>query len=363
MQLDYYFCRKYVGQFVMMFVIIAVFVTLIDFIEQARRFPNLDFGGLMGKVGWQLPVNLVLFSPLIVLLSSIGFAIGLTRSSEMVVARAAGRSLMRNFMGPMMSAFLLSLALLGILNPLAARSHQYFQTLNDAQTAREQSVLSVGKNGVWLRQNEDEGYSIIAARQVDSRTLTFKDVTWVRYQSDHSIAEQIQARSANLGEDRVWRLFETLSWSFTDGDIELQAERAKEQQFTSQIDTEDLWEDLTSPQFISIWRMPEFIETLRTIGFSTHKHVAHFYHQLTLPVFYLSLMVLGSSLTMLHFRSNRQSLQVLIAVTLGFGLYYMRDLAYILAENNQLSALWATAAPTSAALFVAIGVLVARDGV
>ena len=73
--------------------------------------------------------------------------------------------------------------------------------------------------------------------------------------------------------------------------------------------------------------------------------------------------MIGAAFTMRPGRLGRTGLMVLLALGLGFGLYFIRNLAQVLGENGQLPVALAAWAPPLAGILLALGLLLhAEDG-
>jgi lipopolysaccharide export system permease protein len=86
-----------------------------------------------------------------------------------------------------------------------------------------------------------------------------------------------------------------------------------------------------------------------------------FHTELALPVFLLSMVMIGASFTVRHQRGGRTGLMVLFAVVLAFMVYFIRNFALILGENGQLPAVLAAWAPPLAAIGLSLGVLLHNE--
>src|SRR3546814_11355952 len=99
--------------------------------------------------------------PFTVLFAAMATFWRLTRSHELVVARAAGVSVWQ-FLLPVLgsSVVIAGLAVSG-LNPLAAALLGRYERLEASYVHNQQSMLAVSETGLWLRQAEDAGQSVI----------------------------------------------------------------------------------------------------------------------------------------------------------------------------------------------------------
>lgn len=361
MTLDWYLMRRFLMSFVTMLAAVTLFVTLIDIVEQMRRFAQADVVHILERVALQLPSNLSLFFPLIMLLSAIGFATSLSRSSEFVVAQAYGRSIARNLLGPIFVMLLIGGLVVAVLNPLVARSQSQLSVLDQGQGQSEGSVLSIGDNGVWVRLREGDGFIILRADRVNGQTLNFIGVTVLRYDAKGLPLERIVAPRARLTGDGQWRLPNAQIWRLDHDQLSTEPQIETILTLDTQINQSDLWEDLSSPSMISIWKLPSFITTLQNSGFDTAKHDAWRLKELARPLFLVALGVIGIVLGLHHFRASGQARAIVVAVALAFGLHYMRDFSLILAENGQITPLIGALSPIVAAGFLVATLLVTKD--
>ena len=60
---------------------------------------------------------------------------------------------------------------------------------------------------------------------------------------------------------------------------------------------------------------------------------------------------------MKKFIGNKKSLAVIASIMLGFGLYYVRNLAELLAEGGQLNIIAATWIPSISSILIALGLI------
>src|SRR3546814_15551294 len=69
-------------------------------------------------------------------------------------------------------------------------------------------MLAVSKNGLWLRQADDRGQSVIHALSVSNKDMVLNDVIIFLYEGTDRFAGRIDADRARL-EDGYWRIEDT----------------------------------------------------------------------------------------------------------------------------------------------------------
>ena len=75
----------------------------------------------------------------------------------------------------------------------------------------------------------------------------------------------------------------------------------------------------------------------------------------------MAMVLVASAFTMRHTRSGGTGVAVLLAILLGFGLYFIRSFSQILGENGQIPVVLSAWAPPVAAVFLALGLLLHKE--
>ena len=207
MILDLYFARRFVQSFLTIGAVFLTLILLIDLIEQLRRFEGVEvsFGQMFRLTLLNAPAAISEILPLLMILSTIVLFVGLARSSELVVTRAAGRSGIRALAAPMAVALLIGGLAVSTLNPIVAATSNRYQQLSDTYRMGGPSVVSLSGEGVWLRQGSQRGQSVIHATGYSGDPVKLLDVTIVSYAPKGGPVRQIIAESATLTQD-AWVL-------------------------------------------------------------------------------------------------------------------------------------------------------------
>lgn len=365
MILDLYFARRFTQSFLLIGAVFLTLIMLIDLIEQLRRFEGTDvsFGKLFRLTLLNAPEAISEILPLLMILSTIVLFVGLARSSELVVTRATGRSGIRALAAPLVVAALIGALAVSTLNPIVAATSNRYQQLADTYRTGGPSALSLSGEGLWLRQGDAKGQSVIHATGYSADPLTLHDVTILTYAPGGGPVRRINAESALLdGQD--WLLSRVKVWPLIAG---INPETSSAEHDTLRIATsltqERIRDSLGRPTGISIYDLPATIRDLAQAGFSTKRHEVWFQVELARPLFLMAMVLVGAAFTMRHTRFGGTGVAVLAAVLLGFTLYFIRNFAQILGENGQISVALAAWAPPVAAILLTWGLLLhAEDG-
>ena len=121
--LGLYFFRRYIGITAWFITGITLLAFLIDFTEFSSRtsgLPKYTMGGALLVSALHMPVLMQQIIPFIALFGGMTTLISLNRKYELVIARASGISAWQFLLPACAGAFLVGVATVAILNPLAA---------------------------------------------------------------------------------------------------------------------------------------------------------------------------------------------------------------------------------------------------
>lgn len=357
--LNLYIARRFLGTVGKVFLIFFAILMLIDMIEQLRRFSDAGIGlaGAMELSLLNVPETLYRILPLIVVMGAIANFLGLARSSELVVVRAAGRSGLRFLMTPLLVSVGLGLVAVALFNPLVAATSKAYDDKRSELSQGGRSVLSVADTGLWLRQGSDSGQTVIQAARSNLDGTELFGVTFVGFDTDGTPGKRIEAETARLIEG-AWELTGTKSWDLTSPNPELSAViDPGPVALPSDLTPERIRDSFGTPSAIAFWDLPRYIADLERAGFSAQAYKLWYQMELALPVLMAAMVLVAAGFTMRHVRFGGTGRMVLFALLAGFGFYFLRNFAQALGDTGQIPVLLAAWSPPIAAVMLSLGLL------
>lgn len=359
MTLDLYFARRFLRAFAIVFGAFLGFLMLLEMVEQIRRFDTSDVG-LAEALQLALlaaPETLYAILPLIVLLATLVLCLGLARSSELVIARGAGRSALVSLKGPVIAGLVIGAAGIAVLNPIVAATSLQYESTAARYAGVESSVLSVTRDGLWLRQGGDDVQTVIRAGRASRDGTRLYDVTFLDFGRESRPLRRIETAEAVL-EPSAWALKDAKEWPLAAADNpEREARLHEAMRLPTDLTLDRIRDSFGTPSAVPIWELPAFIGELEAAGFSARQHRVWFQMELALPLFLVAMMLIGAGFTMRHARVGRTGQMVLMALLFGFGLYFLRNFAQVLGENGQIPAALAAWSPPIAGILASLGLL------
>lgn len=365
MILHLYFIRKFLISFGIVLAVFFGIAVLVDMVEQIRRFDGDQFGV---SEAFQLalvhtPQNLYRILPLLVILSTLSMFLGLARTSELVVTRATGRSALRSLLAPVFAALVLGAASVAAVNPIVAATTKAYEKMATRYASGTSNVLSVGAEGLWLRQGSTLGQTVIHADRSNLDGTRLFAVDFLTFDRNDRLRWRVLADEAVL-KDGAWRLKNAKRWRFSGAENpEAGAERYTDFAIPSNLTREDIQESFGEPASIPIWELPAFIDRMQIAGFTATRHQVWMWSELAMPLFLVAMVLIAAAFTMRHTRFGRTGMMVLFALLLGFGIYFLRTFAQVLGENGHIPVLLAAWSPPVAGILLSLGLLLhTEDG-
>ncbi|SFP47190.1 LPS export ABC transporter permease LptG [Tranquillimonas alkanivorans] len=356
MKLHLYFARRFLLSFGAVFMIFVGILVLFDLIEQIRRFPEVSFLGKLGLTLLHIPDSLYTILPLIVILATLALFLSLARTSELVVTRAAGRSALRSLMSPVIVALLIGVLAVTAFNPIVAATQKQYEIVSERLQSGGASVLSISREGLWLRQGDADGQTVIRAARANLDGTELYDVSFLGFAPEGGPSFRIEAGAARL-EAGAWQLRDVKRWELDSDNPEREATEQDTMTLPSNLTRSQILESFGTPSAIPIWELPRFIAQLEQAGFSARQHRVWLHMELAQPLLLAAMVLVGAGFTMRHTRFGRTGLMVLLALVMGFSLYFVRSLAQILGETGQIPILLAAWGPPIAAMLLPLGLL------
>lgn len=362
MTLSLYIARRFLWTFLLVSGTFFGLLLLIDVIDQLRRGSGDMAASRAGYLAlMNVPQSLYRILPLVMILSAIALFLALARSSELVAVRAAGRSGLRFVLAPFAAALAVGFLAVAVLDPLVAATSKEYARLSG--NAGGQSVLSVTSEGLWMRQGDAAGQSVIRAERAAPDGTRLEGVSFLLFAADGLAVGRIEAQTAQL-EAGNWVLTGAKRWDLTAPNPEATAHAQPDgMRLPTELTPQRIRDGFGVPSTIAFWDLPQYIQELEDAGFSARSYRVWMQMELALPLLLGAMVLVAAGFTMRHARFGRTGQLTLLALAAGFALFFLRNFAQVLGENGQIPILAAAWSPPVAALLLSVALLLhVEDG-
>ncbi len=359
MTLGWYFVKRFAAMVARVLLIFFGIMMLIDIIDQLRRFSDTEItlSEAARLALMNVPESLYRILPLIFVMAALAMFLGLAKSSELVVVRAAGQSGLRFLVAPVGTALAIGAFAVAVLNPLVAATTKEYDRLWAQHSANGGSLLSVADSGLWLRQGGDAGQTVIQATRSNADGTALFGVTFLTYDAEGAPVQRTEAGQAVL-EAGAWALSDAKTWDLRADNPEAAASRAGSNlRLPSDLTPDAIRDSFGTPSAIPIWDLPSYISGLERAGFSARSHRVWYQMELALPLLLAAMVLVAAGFSMRHARFGKPGKLVLLAMLAGFTIFFLRNFAQVLGENGQIPIAMAAWFPPIAAILLSLGLL------
>lgn len=331
-----YIGRLFFTRFLAVFFAFTAIVFLFDFIELLRRAAtkaDAPFSVILRLSLLKLPYMAQELIPFVVLFATMLTFWRLTRSQELTVVRAAGVSVWQFLLPALLLALLIGAVRVTLLNPMAAALYSRFEQV-EAKTLRGRtSMLAVSPTGFWLREVEGRTNAIVHAQRMSSRDMELYDVIFFNFASKDQkdrFVSRIDATTARL-ESGMWIMRD--AWISSPE----QPERFEaEYKLPTEMTIERIQESFASPETISFWDLPGFINTLEAADFSAVRHRLHYQRLLSGPLLLFAMVLVAASFSLRAPRRGGGQMLLAFGTLIGFVLFFISNLVAALGQSGSI---------------------------
>jgi len=351
-----YVGRQFFVSFLLLFLLFLGLILLFDTVELLRRGaskPNVTVAIIMEMALLKLPQMAGQLFPFAVLFGGMMTFWRLTRTHELVVTRAAGVSAWQ-FMAPVLViATFIGIFQVSIFNPVASVFIMRFDQLEARYLKGQSNLLAISQTGLWLRQANLDGQSVIHANTVLQRgeDVQLQDVTIFAFRGTDNFMERIHANIGRL-EDGFWHLEKVSIFRPEEPNKKL-----NQHLFETDLTVGKIQDSFAPPETLSFWELPSFIRTLENSGFSATRHRLHWHSLLASPLLLCAMVLIAATFTLRHARRGGVLFVVSGGVMTGFLLFFFSDLVFALGLSDSIPVVLAAWSPSGVSTLLGLAML------
>lgn len=348
-----YTARQYALWFVSFLLALTGVILLVSTVDLLDRLAtkNASLAVVIHMVLLKLPYLSQEVMPFTILLAGLTCFWRLTRSHELVITRAAGISIWQLLLPPLAVALLVGALTVGAFNPVASVLLGRFEQLEAKYIRNQTSTLAISSSGLWLRQADPDGQSVIHAQRVTNDPMVLHSVIVFRFADQDRFLERVDAKRAELAADR-WLLYE--AWQSKPG---APPRYHPEMEIPTGLTREKILNSFAPPETISFWSLPGFINLLEKAGFSAVRHRLQLHRLLATPILFAAMVLLAATFSLRPQRRGRVGLIILGGVLTGFLVYFLSNFVFALGLSTKIPVVLAAWTPAGVSLMLGIATL------
>ena len=289
--------------------------------------------------------------PFVIFIASMFYFIYLKSSKDLLSIKIFGYSNLKITFLFAAFAFSIGVLVLIAVNPITSTLVKYYETEKARYAKDVDHLVSVNKNGVWIKEVDELGYKIINAEKLEDKIL--KQISIYIFDKNEKISKRIEANSAIISEN-PWQMKDVYVYNFKTN----QKERFEYYEFeTDKIfdRINSLYKNLNTLSFIHLIRnYDQLIET----GYSKKSIDEQMHKFISLPFFLSLMVVLAAIFTIGRVDTKQNYYYIILSILTSVIIFYFKDLSIALGQTEKISQIMSVWMPIIViSLFCLIGVV------
>ena len=341
--------------FKIFFITILIFFSLgviLNLFEEIEFFKNLNYSFTLPVIlsFSYVPALILDLLPFIVFLSSMYYFLHLRSSKDLLTIKVFGYSNVRIILIISFFSFFLGLVFLFAVNPITSLLVKYYETEKSQYTRDVDHLISINKNGVWIKENDEFGYKIINANKLNDQSL--ERISIYEFKNNKFI-KRIEAESAQIANN-PWKMRNTFVYDIQENkrtyfeNYEFESDNTAEK-------ISSLYKNLNTISFLDL--IVNYSQ-LNEKGYPKKLLNEKINKLSSLPVFLFLMVVLASIFSIGSLKHKQNFYYVLVSILTCVAIYYFKDLSVALGQTEKIGLVLSVWTPIIIiSLFCSIGVI------
>ena len=137
----------------------------------------------------------------------------LRNSTDLPTLKVFGYSNFKIFFIIALMSFIFGWIILFAFNPITSTMMKYYEQTKSKYSKDIDHLVSINKNGLWIKENINDGYRIISA---DETRNNIKNVTIFNLDENNNLTSKIYSKEADISENK-WILRDVVINKFENG--------------------------------------------------------------------------------------------------------------------------------------------------
>mgnify|MGYP001189843780 CR=1 FL=1 len=309
------------------------FGLILNLFEEVEFFKNVDapFYTPIILTSLFIPGMLIKLLPFIIFISSMKFIIDIRNNKDLLTMKIFGYSNFKIFLILASTSFIVGWLTLLLFNPVTSTMAKYYEKTKSNYSLDIDHLVTFNKNGLWIKENLNEGQRIISASNDLEKKL--KDITIFNFDENYVLKEKIYSKSANI-ENNNWKL-DDVSILKIDNNIseEIEVKSLTIESIYTYDKITNLFKNLETLSFVELVTN---YQKLINRGYNEVFLKQSLHSMLSMPFFLFIMTALASILIMNTLKKSNNFRFIILGLITCALIYYLKDLSIALGQTNRI---------------------------
>ena len=300
-----------------------------------------------------IPSMIIKLLPFIIFVASMWYLLNLRNSKDLLTLKVFGYSNFKIFFILACSSFILGWFVLFAINPISSSMVKYYEQKKSEHSRDIDHLISINKNGLWIKENLNNGFRIISADETKDKVLSNLEI--FNLDKNYKLIEKIYAQTADISEKE---------WVLKNVNINNYETIAQKNEFfdtytiTSKYNYKNIMSLFSNLDTMSFVDLILNYKNLQNRGYDKNYLDQNLNGLLSLPFFLFIMTALASILTMNTLKKSNNFKFIITGLIACVIIFYFKDLSFALGQTDRIPLSLASWVPVIVTgLFSAIGIL------
>ena len=350
-----YLVFGFLKTFVKVLLIFYCFGIILNLFEEIEFLKNINTDIFLPLIltALYIPSMIIKLLPFIVFISCMWFLLSIRNNKDLLSLKVFGYSNFRIFFILAVTSFFIGWFVLFAFNPITSTMMKYYEQTKSQYSLDLDHLVTINKNGLWIKETLDSGHRIIHATETEDNFL--RDVTIFNLDSNNNIKNKIYSELSNINNNK-WVLNNAAIINFKNGMTE--EEFHESYSIYSNYNYEKITSLFKNFDTMSFVDLILNYKDLQNKGYNKSYLDQNLNSMLSLPFFLFIMAAVASILTMNTLKKSNNFTFIIVGLISCVSIYYFKDLSIALGQTNRISLSLASWMPIFAiGLFSSIGIL------
>ena len=315
--------------FLKVFIVFFIIVLISNILEQAEYFKNIDlsFFYLIFLSFLNTPSVVFEILPFIFLLSTQIFFINLIDKNELEIFKYTGLNNLKIVKIISVYAFMLGLIFIVIFYNISSALKNSYLLIKNQYSEDNKYLAVITDNGLWIKDEINDGINIINANKVDNEFLLNVSIT--QFDKNFEILRIIQSNKVDIS-NYTWRVFDPV---ILINNIE---NKQKEIILESNFDLKKINSLFSNLSSLTVIDLLNLRKSYKALSYSVIDIDSHLYKIISYPI-YLTLITIFGAIIMFNIGYQKNSFfKITLGILLSVIIYYVNYFLNILGTNEKI---------------------------
>ena len=350
-----YILKKFLKTLLLVILAFYCFGLIFNLFEEIEFFKNLNVSFFLPLMLTSIfiPSMVIKMLPFIIFISSMIFMIKIRNNKDLLTLKVYGYSNIKIFFILASTSFIVGWFILFVTTPITSSLIQYYEKTKSIYAKDIDHLVTVNKNGLWIKESLKNQERIITAFKPNSFELS--NVTIFHLNKEYKLKEKITAKSADISSND-WVLRDVMVSSLNQGMFEYKKKDTyKINSIYNYEKINSLFKNFDTMSFLDL--IVDY-KVLLDNGYNEIFLKQSLHTMLSLPFFLFLMTAIASILTLNTLQRSDNLKFVAIGLIITVLVYYFKDLSLALGLTDRVPLILAIWSPVIAlSLFTFIGVL------